>query len=329
MDAEDTKMRDLREQVESMSDARLVEAERSDLTSYHFAEAVRQLKVVRRLGLAFSGEREDEMPQQIAQQVREVLRNAAKQVDAMIDFQVEQPNAQQAHRQIASQVQSAYNTMVNNLRYHIRGDIDYAVAATRLDEANTKAEALLLNVEDITARAEALVNRGETFTAEIAAGTLSSYYDTQATRHRGASRWFLAGAGVAAALVTILAAILFLTIDERPSSEWTAYVRDLGVRVFVLGIGLYVVGFMVKGYRANQHLLVVNEHKANALKTFLLFQASVSEDSGSRDLITAELVKAVFAADETGFLENAPDRTVVDGQTGLLALLAQQRQSPQ
>jgi len=36
------------------------------------------------------------------------------------------------------------------------------------------------------------------------------------------------------------------------------------------------------------------------------------------------LVKAVFAADETGFLDNVADRTVVEGQTGLLALLAQQ-----
>jgi len=69
-----------------------------------------------------------------------------------------------------------------------------------------------------------------------------------------------------------LAVVLFLTIEERPTSEWTAYLRDLGVRVFVLGLSLYAVGFMVKGYGA------VNEHKANALKTFRLFQESASHD---------------------------------------------------
>jgi hypothetical protein len=139
---------------------------------------------------------------------------------------------------------------------------------------------------------------------------------------------FLVGAAVSAAVVAILAIILFVTIKDRPTSEWVAYIRDLGVRIFVLGIGLYVINFMVKGYRANQHLLVVNEHKANALKTFRLFQDAASGEGTTRDLITAELVKAVFAPDETGFLDHAPDRTVVEGQSGLLALLAQQNKQP-
>lgn len=327
MAADDTRMRDLRDLAKVLSDGRLAEAERSDLIAYHFVESVRQLRVLRRLGLAFANEREDEMPPQIAQQVREVMRKASEQLDAMVGFQVEQPNAEQVHRQIASEVLSGYNTMVGTLRVHIRGNVDSAAAVTRLDDSTARAERLVADVEATHERAESLVNRGETLTAEIAAGTLSSYYDKQAQHHKDVSKTFLVAAGVAAATVAILAVVLFVTIEERATSEWTAYVRDLGVRVFVLGLGLYVVSFMVRAYRANQHLLVINAHKANALKTFLLFQASASEDGGSRDLITAELVKAVFAADETGFLENAPDRTVVDGQTGLLALLAQQRQA--
>jgi hypothetical protein len=41
--------------------------------------------------------------------------------------------------------------------------------------------------------------------------------------------------------------------------------------------------------------------------------------------LSTELVKAVFAAGETGFLDNAPDRTVVEGQSGMLALLTRQQ----
>lgn len=327
MATEEPKMRDLREHVKQMGDARLAEAERDDLTSYHFAEAVRQLRVVRRLALAFSNEREDEMPQQIAQQVREVVRTAAELVDKMIGFQVEQPNAEQTHRQITQQVQTQYNTMVNNLRTNIRGNVESASAAARLDETNAKAETLLADIERTALKAEQLVNRGQTLNAEIAAGKLSSYYDTQAKNHRDASRNFLVAAGIAAVVVAVTAVILFATLDESKDAPWSAYARDLGVRIFGLGLGLYIVSFLVRSYRANQHLLVVNEHKANALKTFLLFQASADEGGTTRDLITAELVKAVFAADETGFLDNAPDRTVVEGQSGLIAMLAQRNMS--
>lgn len=321
----DTKMRDLRDAVKSMTTGRLTEAERSDLVTYHFTEPVRQLRVIKRLALAFSQEQEDEIPHQTAQQVRDVVRESAEQVEAMIGFQVEQPNAERHHAQIVSKVQSLHSTMTGQLRTHIRGNVESAAAAARLDETTTKAETLLADIETTVGRAEQLVNRAEGLNAEIAAGKLSHYYDDQATKHRTTSLGFLVGSGVGALTVATAAFVLLHSIDERPPSEWTAYIRDLGVRIFVLGIGLYAVGFMVKAYRANQHLLVVNEHKANALKTFLLFQASASEDGTTRDLITAELVKAVFAADETGFLDNAPDRTVVEGQSGLLALLAQQQ----
>ncbi|HRC12327.1 MAG: hypothetical protein IPJ15_09385 [Actinomycetales bacterium] len=47
--------------------------------------------------------------------------------------------------------------------------------------------------------------------------------------------------------------------------------------------------------------------------------------SDGRQASTTELVKAVFTAGETGFLDNAPDRTVVEGQSGMLALLTRQQ----
>lgn len=326
MAAEDTKMRDLRDIARAMTEQRLTEAERSELTSYNFVESVRKVRVLRRLALAFANEREDEVPDAIAQQVRSVMRGVADQLNPMISFHVEQPNAERKHSEITREIDSAYNTMLTQLRIHIRGHVDSAAQATRLDEAAGRAEQLAADVQETLDRAEALVDRAQTLTAEIAASKLSSHYDQQADRHKAASRWFLIGAGVTAFGVAMLATVLFLTLDERPTAEWTSYLRDLGVRVFVLGLGLYVAAFLVKGYRANQHLLVINDQKANALKTFLLFQASASEDAGSRQLITAELVKAVFAANETGFLDNTPDRTVVDGQASLLAMLTQQRQ---
>jgi hypothetical protein len=321
------RLQEIRPYLKPLTEKRLAEAERTDLTSMHFTQPIAQLRVIKRLCEAFAQERVDELPPNITAAVLNISRDLEPLVQAMIDFDVEHQNAGQLRQKILGQVEGHYNQMVGNYRQHIRGQVDSASAVERIEQAEAAASALISSIEQIGERSEHLVARAETLSADLAAGSLSSYYDGQAKRHRDASRAFIIGAGLSALAVAILATVLFLTIDERPASEWTGYVRDLGVRVFVLGLGLYVVGFMVKGYRANQHLLVVNEHKANALKTFRLFQDAVSDDSTTRDLITAELVKAVFAADETGFLENAPDRTVVEGQAGLIALLAQQKKS--
>jgi hypothetical protein len=323
----DTRLKDLRTHLKALSDRSLMEAEHIENAELHFTQAVPKLRVLRRLGEAFAQEHEDEMPTQIVEQIRQTYATAAKMVERMIDFKVEANNAYAAHREIVGQVDQLYNTTINNLRPHIRAKSNVTALAEQLEQKISAAEEMQQKYEELNHAADVLVRQAETLAGELAAGSLSSYYDGQANKHRETSKWYLIGAAAGAALVATLAVILFVTIDDHPATEWTAYIRDLGVRVFVLGLGLYVVGFMVKGYRANQHLLVVNEHKANALKTFRLFQESASEDSPTRDLITAELVKAVFAADETGFLDNAPDRTVVDGQSGLLALLAQQSKS--
>lgn len=327
MPTDDTRMRYLREHLSGMKNSLLTQAERDDLTQYHFAEAVRQVRVIRRLGEAFAQERADEMPTQIADQVKQCLQHTSGAVQSMIDFQVEQPNAEQAHRQITQQVASQYNTMVNTLRTHIRGQADKAAAIERLDQATDAANTLIEMAKQSHKRADELVDRAEGLTAEIAAGTLSTYYDKQAAKHTTAARNFMIAAGLVAAAVGIASIPLFHSLNEGADTQWTAYARDLGVRVFALGIGLYLVTFLVRGYRANEHLRVVNEHKANALKTFLLFQESASEGDGTRDLITAELVKAVFASSETGFLDHSPDTTVIEGQAGLIALLAQQNRT--
>lgn len=327
MPADDTRMRYLREQLAGMKEPLLAEAERRDLTQYHFAESVRQVRVIRRLGEAFAEERSDEMPPNIADQVLQCLERTSTAVGSMIEFQVEQPQAQQAHANITQQISSDYNTFVSSLRIHIRGQVDKAAAVHRLEEATASAKSLVESVQETSDQAKELIERAEGLTAEIAAGTLSTYYDKQAGKHSTAARNFMIAAGIAAVVVAVAAVLLFRSLDEGADSRWTAYARDLGVRIFALGLGLYLVNFLVKGYRANGHLRVVNEHKANALKTFLLFQASASEDGGTRDLITAELVKAVFAASDTGFLDHTPDTTVIDGQAGLIAMLAQQARS--
>jgi len=114
---------------------------------------------------------------------------------------------------------------------------------------------------------------------------------------------------------------LHVDLNARAGTEWAEFTRSLVVRLFFVGIATYALTFCVRGYRIGKHLQVVNEQKRNALDTYSLFTAAITSDT-LRDVVTAELVKAVFASSDTGYLSETQDRTVVENQgSGILSLL--------
>ncbi len=314
-------MRDIFELLQPVTDEALDVAAHRENTELHFTQAIIQLKVILRLARALSQEFEDEMPSNIAQQARGSLNSALMLLDQMTEFNLQQPSAVDAHHNIQTAMQNELNLWISTVRPHIRGTVEVAELAADLDARINEAADLQSAVRRLTEQSQGLVTTAATLAADMAAGNLSTYYSTQAENHRKAANRFLAGAAAGVVALAVVAGVVLSSIPNSDKDDLTDYLRHLSPRVFVLGLGLYALGVVVRAYRANAHLRVVNEHKANALKTFRLFQESAAEP-GTRDLITAELVKAVFAADETGFIDSAPDRTVSDGQAGLLALIA-------
>lgn len=319
-------MIDLRASLEPLTDERLDEAEHSDRNNMNFLDAVRKVRTLRRLGQAFAQEYVDELPTHVVDQIQAKYQLLPPIVERMIAFDVDSEQAASLRNGIIQDVQQVHDTVLSQYRPLLRGGVTPAALIEQLSAEAERLAKLRAEMDETHERAQRLVGEAESLAADIAASNLSKFYDEQVTTHKNAGRNFLVAAGVLAGALAIGAFFLFKSLSESDDAAWSAYARDLGVRVFILGLGLYVIGFLTKGYRANQHLRVVNQQKANAVKTFRLFQASADEDSTTRDLITTELVKAVFTADESGFLDNAPDKTVVEGQSALVALLARQQQ---
>lgn len=95
------------------------------------------------------------------------------------------------------------------------------------------------------------------------------------------------------------------------SDDWQALVKDLTVRVFFLGIGAWVLAFLARTYRVTRHLETVNAQKQAALDTYPLFVEAVSSEQG-RDIVTAELARAVLQGADSGFITADRERTVVE-----------------
>lgn len=318
-------MDDLLNLVDQITDTRL-EGLRRPGSAFDFETSVAQLAVICRLAGAMAGERSDEVPDNIQQRARTSLQESVTLVERIEAFDPESVDAHRVHEQINTEMTSLRRVWVEELRQHIRGSVDSAGLGARAAQLIGHATDAERRAREVLTEAETILATVTKLSADLAADKLASYYRDQAADHATNARRFLYGAAASAVIVAVVGAVLLGTMPRHDPEDWTMFARDLAVRVFILGLGLYAISFNVRSYRANQHLRVVNEHKRNALNTFLLFQESTTSDV-TRDLITAELVKAVFAADETGFLDSSPERTVIEHGAGIAALLSPNRSS--
>lgn len=91
------------------------------------------------------------------------------------------------------------------------------------------------------------------------------------------------------------------------SDSWeTLYKRNRGRRVD-LGVATAAVVFCTRNYRVNKHLESLDRTRFIVLETASLFVDGVSTDE-ARTIVTAELVRAVFASGDTGYITRTANR---------------------
>ena len=158
-------------------------------------------------------------------------------------------------------------------------------------------------------------------TAETGFEVQSEFFSSAATRaHTAANRWlFLTVFGT---IILIISVFLFdpiyetfvkrddqaaflgfallsdLLITDQPIlAPW---VRYISTKVLSLASLAFLVALFRKNYVSNRHNNVVNEHRANALKTFAALAEASGTDDG-RDLILQSAASCIFSHQETSY----------------------------
>lgn len=230
-------------------------------------------------------------------------------VQAIKAFSLSLDNAATTHEQLLAQAKAEHDWFVQTVRPNIRPmEADLAGLQRETRNSVKQAKAASAEVQTILDRL-----RGEA--GAVGAGQLSSYYREQAKAHDRQSYIFLALGG-ASLVVTVLLTWYFLVanplaITLSGESAWLEFLRGVIPRLFVIGIGAYVVSFGARNYRVNKHQQIVNEQRRNALDTYALF-ASALGDPSTREIALAELLRAVFGAADTGYLSGGHERTVLE-----------------
>jgi hypothetical protein len=70
-----------------------------------------------------------------------------------------------------------------------------------------------------------------------------------------------------------------------------------------------------KNYRTHRHLVVVNQHRQSALRTFEAFIKAASGDDQTKNAVLLEATRCIFAPANTGYLggeEENPSNRIIE-----------------
>lgn len=285
----------------------------------NFEEVVPKFQLIRKTIRAYFAQEPSEISMVVAREIDQ--RCADMQVLlGQIQAYTLTDNAPQTRNGLLSTVEVHREYFVVTVRPLIRSDV-VAVQAARLE-----ASALTGELAQSLSDAEEILSRLRETSGREGAGQLSGHYREQAKNHADTGRNYLVATGVLAVVTIVGAAVMFdslkVDLDAKDSAtQWAELVRSIVVRLFFLGLAAWAINFAVRNYRTNMHLSVVNTQKRNALDTYLLFVGAVASEN-ERDLVTAELVRAVFSTSDSGFLGVADDKTIIENQSMLGLLMS-------
>lgn len=138
--------------------------------------------------------------------------------------------------------------------------------------------------------------------SDTATTTTAQFFDEEASKHENiASKWFWGVIGSFAAVGVVTLLFTLSIINELTGDLKEINTTYVTVKVVIIGISLLALKFTIKNYNANKHLVVINKHRSNVLKSIEAHRTTAVDDM-TKDAVLAAGVAAAFGHAETGFI---------------------------
>ncbi|MCA9136904.1 MAG: hypothetical protein KDB00_09095 [Planctomycetales bacterium] len=161
-------------------------------------------------------------------------------------------------------------------------------------------------MKDVQDQADRALAAIKSQAAEAGVSQNAHIFENAAKAESGVAIAWLISTSVAA-IVTLGITIYFASRPAQSDSMPSA-VQVIFSRVLVVSVSFFVLVLCSKNYRASKHNQTLNQHRANALKTFKAFVEG-SEEQTVRDAVLLHAAQAAFSPRSTGF-----DGSDSDGQ---------------
>ncbi len=137
---------------------------------------------------------------------------------------------------------------------------------------------------------------------EVGVSFHASHFKTEADSNRTASWvWLIALTLVGGFTAWYSLGELTAAVEDLPKDASVGHVVQFTVvRLIVVSLLMFAIGFCSRNYSASRHNFVVNKHRANALQSFLTFEGA-AEKPETKDAVLLEATRSIFSPQSSGY----------------------------
>lgn len=241
-------------------------------------------------------------------QITQAVTKASNHLQSIDDFDVSTAanNPQQMVQSLGGQVQTHADAVtvqmaqwISYLAYQ-KGDVSQNIS--NLEAAIGRGEKL---IDDAKGRVEKdedeikrIVQQAQDFAGDKGVTVFTEQFNTEASDNATeAEKWLRFAVGLFTATVVAVSIFMYQLVDVTNPYEWVSRATLIGL---LISGGIWCG----KNYRIIRHQQSVNRHKANGLKSFLLFREAADNDEATRNTVLLETTKAIFSTPDSGFISS-------------------------
>ncbi len=178
-----------------------------------------------------------------------------------------------------------------------RGDIDQNIekitrSAKEVEKTVTAAKKGASEMEEIIAKAREA-------SAKAGAAVFTKDFENVAGKMEKSAKIWLRGT-IGAAFVTVVVALGMWFWTESGLDQGQIF-QKIGTKMVILAVLLTGTIWCGRNYRALKHLAIINNHRANSIRTLQAFSNAAAQTQ-TKDAVLMEATRAVFGNVPTGFI---------------------------
>jgi hypothetical protein len=230
-------------------------------------------------------------------------------IDSIKEFTIEQSDPVSQRTSIITQLKTRVNNFYNAAHIWIpflayqKGDVQRNIEElTRtVSDAKETVELGKKEIEEKSKEIDDIIVAAREASASVGVAHFTADFMTEVEQlERGAKRWLVAS--ISSAFLTIVAAFVMLFIINGQDQSTFKIVQITTTKLVILAVLLSATVWCSKIYKSNKHLITINKHRANSLKTFQAFMKA-AENVQARDAVLLETTRAIFGVTPTGYLD--------------------------
>lgn len=248
------------------------------------------------------------LPTKELNQVDGAVNRLQSFIDQVRGFEINQDKPGDVCKQLADQIANAYDTVVHPLVVPLAFTATQATDYARIEREAKGALSTIKDekgkidkyLEDVRAQVAAALDEVQKQAAEAGVSQNALIFETAAKAQRESADDWLRATRWAGIVTFGLAIILLLSPLVYSPATTPQAIQLIFSKVLVVSVAFFVLIWCSKNYRAARHNQTLNQHRADALKTFRAFVEGTSEVA-VKDAILVQAAQAAFAPRNTGY----------------------------